>query len=131
MTTPDAESPVGGLPGLPQPPRFPPLDASATTQALLHAWVRRLISADRAMILAVGSILLCWAFPVSTMMCIGVLAMRRRQLRLIDWYAAYFPGGYPNRRMLDVAWVLALVGLALSAGGWVLMISWIASALLG
>ncbi|MFC7626093.1 hypothetical protein [Microlunatus sp. GCM10028923] len=131
MTTHRDEPPVGGLPGFPLPPRYPPLDASTTTQALLHAWVRSLISADRVMIMAVLAVALCWAFPISTVAGIAVVVLRPRQLRLIDWYAAYFPGGFPGRRMLDVAWALAVVGLSLSSVGWMLMFVWIAQQGLG
>lgn len=125
MTMPRYESPLGGSVETQLPPRYPP-EGDLPTRLLLGARVRRVIFADGAMAIAITAIVLCWAFPVSTVLGIVVLALRPRQLRLIDRYAAYYPGGCPERRRLDVAWALALVALACSAAGWALTIIWIA-----
>ncbi|WP_152365764.1 hypothetical protein [Microlunatus speluncae] len=108
------------------PPPVPPADP--WMREYLRGHVVRMISASGTMAMGIIAAVIFWLPLIGLLFGLGVVIMHRYQLRLIDYYAAYFqPAGYPDRGTLQVGYVFGwiAVGLsALSSLGWVyLMVS--------
>lgn len=99
------------------PPPYPPADPQLRSY-LGHHIQRRIIAAPVTLVMSVGSILLCWMPPLGLLFGLVVVIMYGFQVRLADYYVAYFqPSDYPDRGLLRLGRILAVIGICLSVVG--------------
>ncbi|NYE74416.1 hypothetical protein [Microlunatus parietis] len=119
--TPVPPPPFARGPGAPPP--VPPADP--WTREIFRTQIVRLIGAASGVALAVFAIVTFWIPVVGLVISLTIVILRRYQIRLRDYYAAYFlPYEYPEQGALDVGYVLGLVGVGLSglaSAGWLII----------
>lgn len=105
------------------PPRVPLAWDPQTMQFMRNEIVRR-VSAQALLALGIVGLTFCWAPLVGLVIPICVLAVLPAARRLVDWYSAYFPYGFPGYHTFDTTKTLSIVALCISAGFQILFVSW-------
>jgi hypothetical protein len=105
------------------PPQYPLAWDPQTFQIMRDQIVRK-VGAQMFLALGITSLALAWAPLFGLVIPICVLAIGPMARRLADYYAAYFPLGFPDYRALNTARTLSVIAVCLSVAFHILMISW-------
>jgi hypothetical protein len=105
------------------PPRFP-LAWDPHTMQFMQNEITRRVGAQVLLAFGVVGLAFCWAPLIGLVFPICVLAFVPAARRLADWYAAYFPHGFPGYHTIGTARVLGLVALCISSAFQILYIVW-------
>ncbi len=105
------------------PPQYPLAWDPQTFQIMRDQIVRK-VGAQLLLAFGITGLVFAWAPVVGLVIPICVLAFSPMARRLADYYAAYFPQGFPDSRALNAARTLAIAAVCLAVAFQLLWIGW-------